>query len=496
MTTEPSAGIAQDPTRLARAYNDVAYTSYPNFATHPDHLAAVATLFGLDVAPVGSSRVLELACGDGINLLPAAAALPHANFVGVDIAARPLEVARRMAADLALANVHLLQLDLRELPADLGTFDYIIAHGLYSWVPEVVRAEVLPLIARHLAPNGVAFVSYNTLPGCHARQAVWEMLKYHTRTTTDPTARLAAARGLIALVSSPLAGEDDIQAALRAEVRLAGEASDAVLAHDDMSEPNDPVYFHEFMADASRAGLTFLAEARLSAMASARLTPEVRQSLAPLDRLEREQYLDFIHFRRYRESLLCHAGAVPRFVVQPPRAMRLHVLPSVSLRRAMANPETAPTADPQVAALMQLLQERWPVSVPVAELAEWRERTFPTDAGSSRRPIEFVLTELFVAGLIDLRSEPATITAVPGERPEAFGPSRWISRDREVVPTVYHEPLRLNDATVRKVVSLLDGTRTRADLIRAVGGPLAGPDGGTQLSTVLNRLAKEAVLVR
>jgi SAM-dependent methyltransferase len=496
MTTEQSTGIVEDPARLARAYNDIAYTSYPNFASHPDHLASVATLFGLDVAPVASSRVLELACGDGINLLPAAAALPRANFVGVDIAARPLEVARRMAGDLALTNVRLLQLDLRKLPANLGSFDYIIAHGLYSWIPEDVRAEVLPLIARHLAPNGVAFVSYNTLPGCHARRAVWEMLKYHTRATTDPSARLAAARALIALVSSPLAGEDEIQAALRAEVRLAGEGGDAVLAHDDMSVPNDPVYFHEFMADAARSGLAFLAEARLSAMASARLAPEVRRALAPLDRLEREQYLDFIHFRRYRESLLCHAGALSRFVVQPPRALRLHVVPSLTLRRAVANPDTVPTADPQVTAIMQMLLARWPRSLPAAELADWRERTLPADAGSSRRPIEFVLTELFVADLIDLHTEPVAAAAVPGERPEAFAPSRWISRDRDVVPTLYHEPLRLNDPTVRKVVGLLDGTRTRDDLVKAIGGPLAGPDGGAQLETVLNKLAKEALLVR
>ena len=495
MTTEPSPETVADPTRLARAYNDIAYTSHPNFASHPDHLASVASLLGLDVAPVATARVLELACGDGTNLLPAAAALPQATFVGVDFAARPLEVARRMAGDLALANVRLLQLDLRELPADLGSFDYIIAHGLYSWIPADVRAHVLPLIARHLAPQGVAFVSYNTLPGCHARRAVWEMLKYHARAISDPSARLAAARALIAVVSAPLAGEDEIQAALREEVRHVGEGSDAVLAHDDMSEPNNPVYFHEFMADASRSGLAFLAEARLGAMASARLAPEVRQALAPLDRLEREQYLDFIHFRRYRESLLCHAGALSRFVVQPPRALGMHVLPSLTLRRAMASPDTIPTADPQVTAIMQMLMARWPRSVPVAELADWRERMLPADAGSTRRPIEFVLAELFVADLLDLRTVPAAAAAVPGERPEVFAPSRCISRERDVVPTLYHEPLRLNDPNVRRIVGLLDGTRTRADLIRAVGGPLAGPDGGALLETILKKLATEAVLV-
>ena len=117
------------------------------------------------------------------------ATLPDATFVGFDFAARPIARAQRMASDLGLANIRLTQLDLREVPADLGSFDYIIAHGLYSWIPTEVRAHVMPLIARHLAPNGVAFVSFNTLPGCHMRRAVWEMLRYHTREIADLPAK-------------------------------------------------------------------------------------------------------------------------------------------------------------------------------------------------------------------------------------------------------------------------------------------------------------------
>ena len=188
------------------------------------------------------------------------------------------------------------------------------------------------------------------------------MLKYRARAISDPSARLAAARALIALVSAPLAGEDGIQAALREEVRHVGEGSDAVLAHDDMSEPNDPVYFHEFMADATRSGLAFLAEARLSTMMGGGLAPEVRQALGPLDRLTREQYLDFIHFRRYRESLLCHSGALTRFVIQPPRALAMHVSPSLSLRQEVERGERDSQPDAGVAALKQLLLARWPQS--------------------------------------------------------------------------------------------------------------------------------------
>jgi hypothetical protein len=94
-----------------------------------------------------------------------------------------------------------------ELPNNLGPFDRIVAHGLYSWIPASVRAQVMPLIASRLAPKGVAFVSFNAFPGCHLRRAVWEMLRYHTRDIADLKAKLAAARALLGLVGTPIAGE-------------------------------------------------------------------------------------------------------------------------------------------------------------------------------------------------------------------------------------------------------------------------------------------------
>jgi SAM-dependent methyltransferase len=485
---------SNDP--LVRSYNDVAYTSLADPARHPERLAAIGTLLGMDVAPLATARVLEFACGDGLNLVPMAATLPAATFVGFDFAARPIANARRMASDLGLTNVRLLELDLRELPADLGTFDYIIAHGLYSWVPPDVRVRVLPLIARHLAPQGVAFVSYNTLPGCHMRRVVWDMLKYHTRGIAEKSAKVVSARALLDLVGRPVTSETAAQQALRAEVRDAGGGPDAALAHDDMSEPNDPVYFHEFMADATRSGLTFLAEARLSTMMGGGLAPEVRQALAPLDRLTREQYLDFIHFRRFRESLLCHSGALSRFVVQPPRALAMHVLPSLTLRRANESATGAPDDDAEVAAVKQLLLARWPHTIPATELAEWRERMLPASTDGSRRPVEMLLAELYVAGIVDLRVAPVAVAAAAGDRPEAFAAARWINRSHEVIPNLYHEALRHQDPIGQRLLALLDGTRTRAQLAAAIGGPFAGPGGLAQLDDVLAILVRKALLVR
>ena len=480
---------------LLKSYNDVPYTSFPDPMRHPDRLATIGTLLGLDVAPTATCRVLEFACGDGTNLVPIAATLPNATFVGFDFAARPIAHARSMACDLGLTNIQLLELDLRQLPADLGSFDYVIAHGFYSWIPAEVRVHLMPLIARHLAANGVAFVSYNTLPGCHMRRAVWDMIKYHTRDIADAASALAAARALLKLVGVPVSDENARQHALRAEVRDAAEGSDAALAHDDLAEPNDPVYFHELLADAARAGLTFLAEARLSSMMGSGLAPPVRQALAKLDRLAREQYLDFIQFRDFRQSLLCHANALSQFVVQPSQVSGLHVLPSQAVRSAAASNEPEPGADVEFGAIRKFLLAQWPRSVPVAELGRWRAQTASPAADGNAAPIELLVAELYAADLVDLRTAPVGVAAVPGERPEAFAAARWLNRERDVIPSLYHEALRFQDPLARRLLALLDGTRTRDELMAALGGPFAGPAGRANLDGALQTLASKALLV-
>ena len=139
--------------------------------------------------------------------VPVAAALPNATFVGVDFAARPVARATRMASDLGLANVRLLQLDLREFPADIGQLRlHHRARPVLVGTGRRARPCTAADRAPSGAPNGVAFVSYNTLPGCHMRRAVWEMLKFHTREIADKPAKVAAARSLIALVATPVVG--------------------------------------------------------------------------------------------------------------------------------------------------------------------------------------------------------------------------------------------------------------------------------------------------
>jgi cyclopropane fatty-acyl-phospholipid synthase-like methyltransferase len=143
------------------SYDLVAYPGYAHPQTHPDRLAVIGSLFGLDPARVTHCRVLELGCGNGSNLVPMAWGLPKSEFTGIDLAARPIAQGRQMIRELGLSNVRLVHGNITEIAGDWGKFDYVIAHGLFSWVPAQVREHLLTLCHDRLAPQGIAFVSYN-----------------------------------------------------------------------------------------------------------------------------------------------------------------------------------------------------------------------------------------------------------------------------------------------------------------------------------------------
>jgi cyclopropane fatty-acyl-phospholipid synthase-like methyltransferase len=161
------------------AYDAVAYISKPFPQTHPDNLATLATLFGLQPPPLDNCRVLELGCASGGNLIPMAVSLPGSTCVGIDLSANQIADGQKTLAALGLKNVQLKHLSILDIDESFGEFDYIICHGVYSWVPEDVQDKILSICAANLARDGVAYVSYNTFPGWHMRGMIRDMMCYH-----------------------------------------------------------------------------------------------------------------------------------------------------------------------------------------------------------------------------------------------------------------------------------------------------------------------------
>src|SRR5512141_894057 len=152
----------------ATSYDAVSYPGLPFSQTHPDRRATIAALYDFPAAPPERCRVRELGCGDGGHLIPMAYLLPESTFLGLDAAGSAVAQGREQISALGLTNVSLSHVDLLDA-SNLGTFDYVIAHGLYSWVPPAVQERVLAITSEVLAPNGIAYVSYNAHPGGHVR---------------------------------------------------------------------------------------------------------------------------------------------------------------------------------------------------------------------------------------------------------------------------------------------------------------------------------------
>jgi SAM-dependent methyltransferase len=441
---------------------------------------------------VETCRVLELGCGDGGNLIPMALALPGAQFVGMDSAATAIERGTALAAALDLTNVTLESITFEDY--EPAVFDYVIAHGVYSWVAPALRDRLLALCRRALAPDGVAYVSYNALPGARIRQALRDMLRFHTAGMDDPRERAEQARVLLRFLVESWPPEREFTAALRHQAEQALERSDASLLHDELSEVNEPVGFAEFAAHAGAHGLQYLAEAEFFEMQTA-IAPEpvLDALLAVEDAVRREQYLDFVKGRMFRQNLLCHA-AVP--VDRRPRPEVLERL-AFSTPTAPAGPPDADgrvvfegpggvaltTDQPAVIAAFERAAEHWPAAVWVRDLDE-----------TDRSVVCEALLGAYAANMLSLHASPPRLAQRPGEWPEASPLARRQAAEGEFVTTLRHRSVRLEDDLGRRLIGLLDGTRDRAALAAAMR-PYAGDEVEAALERSLEGLARLGLLI-
>lgn len=465
------------------AYDEVLYPGWSYRQSHPDRLATLGRLFGLPTADPESCRVLELGCGDGANLLPIALAWPRARVAGIDLAPSAIDRGRSAARALGLANLDLRCGDLARLAGDLGEFDYVIAHGVYSWVPGDVRRALLAACRRHLAPHGVAFVSYNVLPGGHLRAMLREALLMHLEEIVEPARRVAAAREFLAWIAEAQAGgPGDAPGALAREALRLSKRPDASLFHDDLADTFHLCHFRDFCAEADAQGLQFLAEAEFHEMQDLDLPPDVRAKLASFapDLVAREQYLDFVRERRFRQTLLCHAGVPLRSELRGEDIWPLAISSAASpegkevdpLSREMqpyrgARGNAFSTAEPLLKVALATLRREWPRAVPAEELLQVAAAGCSQPAGPAQRQRlgDFALA-CYAAGGVDLHASQPPFSRWPGPRPRASALARMQVAEATVVTSLLGNSVELDDPLARRILPLLDGTRDRAALLR------------------------------
>jgi SAM-dependent methyltransferase len=455
-------------------YDEVRYSNYPYAQTHPGRLATVAILHGLTPPDPFHARVLELGCGAGGNVLAMAAATPGLEVVGLDLAAAPIEEGRAAARAIGLTNVELRQGDVRALTGgELGRFEYVIAHGLYAWIPADARDAVLALIRSHLAPDGLAYVSYNANPGGYFRRMLRDAGLWHARGVEGQLERAAKAQELFGFLRDHRMSESDTYGALLArEVPALADGPLYRLVHDDLSDDWEPFWFAEFAAHAAAHGLQYVDEADLSGLRSELLPDGVEEELREFaggDRIAFEMYSDLMTARHFRQNVLCRAGLVVEAEATPERAARLHWA---------ARPNAEPLEVGLVADAFALLDRARPRAVAFEAL---------------RAELDVDALELGAALLDGFRRErliphagPLTAADEPGERPTASPLARWQARQGPELTSLAYTTVRMEEPAARALIGLLDGTRDRAairaDLHAATGLELTPEDLEANLS--------------
>ncbi len=449
------------------------YPGHPFAQTHPDRLAALGTLFAIDPPPPGDCRVLELGCGDAGNLVPMGLALPGARFLGVDASERAIAAGRALVEALGLANVTLEVAAIEDLELASARFDYVIAHGVYSWVAEPVRDRLLRLCRSVLSDRGIAYVSYNALPGGRLSGALRDMLVFHTAGLDDPGRQIEQARALLRLLVANWPEEHDFGAIMRRQGERLLERSDATLFHDELAAVNNPVYFHEFVAHASRHGLQYLAEADFFEMQTGVLPDAVSDELLGVDDpIRREQYLDFLKGRMFRQTLLCRAELE---LDRTPRPLVLETLAVSSPAQPIDGPDragrvtfegptgsTLTTDHPLVMGALERIAASWPG-------AAWVREVIPPRASEEDRgAICGALLRSYAGNLVQLHAMPPPLTTSISDRPEATPLARHQAGSGDLVTNLRHAGVRIEDELGRRLVILLDGTRDRAQLLDAL----------------------------
>lgn len=484
---------------LGKSYNEVPYPSAAFVQTHPDRLATRARLAGLQPPPIERCRILEIGCALGENLTPLAMELPNAELIGIDLSASQIENARHSADVLGVNNVQYLVGDVSDLPSDVGEFDYIIAHGVYSWVSPEIRQIILDVYSRHLKPQGIGYISFNSFPGWRRRQAMSEMLNFHTESIQAPSEKSRHGKELLdfLLVAIPKA-LPDYHKYVREIMEGFGDEQylECRLLHDLVESRNEAVWISDFQNDLAARKLAHFGDAEASNESISVLPTDTYEELTERfpNPVKREQHADFLLARTFRQALICHGKQSPRSEWQQGVLLDMEIAaylspapstgtqnPSAPSQFVDSNKRTFEVKDPFTADLLRKLGRLWPKGLAVAEWVKRQGLQAEKDHVSivSRRDYEEILErelgrimQLYRDGRIDLHSRRPSFATEVGEFPKASPWARWQAARGRIVTSLLHIEVRMSEIH-KLLLDLADGTRSRAQLVHEMASRLS-----------------------
>ena len=283
-------------------YQSRVYPPMSHPLSDPAVSAVSARMAGLDTPAPRSARILEIGCCSGHNLIPLAMRWPGAHFTGIDLAESSILEARERAATVGVGNIGFSAVDLMEFEPQGGPFDFIIAHGFFSWVPDEVKFSLLKFCRKHLSPSGIATISFNLECGWKPRLPVIAKARAILQAGAEDE---MSALAILRTVTAP----DDPEIAIIDDMMAKGPA---ILAFDDFGPVNDPWSLGNFVRAANQAGLRWLGESDPAENFPAALGED---ALAEIEvhgpsSLECQSAVDEKLGRTFRSVILCRDDAV------------------------------------------------------------------------------------------------------------------------------------------------------------------------------------------
>lgn len=434
----------------------------------------------------------ELGCGDGANLLPLAFYHPESTFIGIDNSAAAIHCAQEGVRCLSLENIHFVQEDVLTMEhADFRSSDYIIAHGLYSWMPEEARAAMFSFCRNNLTPSGLAYVSYNAQPGWSVRSLVRETL-LRTQSVREAAVEDKATRAVEVATQllEDLPSRDYAFGALFAEeLTRVRNGTPGYVFHEYLAEINEGFWLRDFVAHARRHGLDYVADAQ-DCRWEGQIPQALRASLSDrdLDPIEQEKMTDLLCHRSFRASILCRSDALRESTTHRQFLETAFIATSLC---AESDPfdltegvvetfsrEHGPeiTLDVSITkAAIVLLAHQWPQGMRFESLWQ-RASQFLVSHGcavksGAREQLLEELILLYETGQLDLRlDEPNYRWDIP-EYPRAHALARLEAHHREALTTPFHLPVPFEPEALQ-FVQVLDGSHSVKELHRKFGSNL------------------------
>ncbi len=462
--------VAENP------YDTIPYQSFPFTVTRPANLYTIGTLFGVSAPDFRTARVLELGCAGGNNLIPLAFQYPDGKFTGIDYSERQIEVANEAASALELKNIEFMARHFADMPSS-DKFDYIICHGVYSWVDDDARDRILEICRTQLVDNGLAVISYNTLPGWNMVRSLREMMLFHAQLFEEPAEKISQAMELLRFVRDNNAEGSAYRSVIDNEIELLGEQTVSFIAHDHLESENSQFYFHEFASSLAQHGLQYVGESDIAQMYVGNLPEGAAEKLKSVtDILRQEQYMDFIRNRRFRSSIVCLEATTVNRNVRQEAIHDFYLSSSFKPDEADVKTETIDARFLDRSGNVVFTAHKKEVAVLFTELSESLRPVKSADIidmavknldGADRETLRAVIEEfglqLALKGLILLNADAGNFISHVSQMPEASRLARFQAPIYGWATNARHEKVG-HDLFTRILIGHVDGSKSLDDL--------------------------------